>query len=184
MRLLGQALLVTFSAAFVLAATAGAAQSPQALVSALVEAKVTSADLPHGYSAPVVSVYKISADVKKHGAIGGAQIFADGGNEAVIYIVFKTPALAAADWKHANFHGAQTSAAPSSIPKPNVQINTSAGATVNGKKITFGLTEIAMLSGNVIVQSITTSTKSTKHGDVTGAVLLAQFAQKHLTAAR
>ena len=55
---------------------------------------MTSADLPHGYSAPVVSVYKISADVKKHGAIGGAQIFADGGNEAVIYIVFKTPALA------------------------------------------------------------------------------------------
>ncbi len=55
---------------------------------------------------------------------------------------------------------------------------------MNGKKITFGLTEIAMLSGNVIVQSITTSTKSTKHGDVTGAALLAQFAQKHLTAAR
>jgi hypothetical protein len=184
MRLLGQALLAALAAAFVLAATAGAAQSPQALLSALLKAKVTSADLPHGYSAPVVSAYKLSAAVKKRGAIGGAQIFADGGNEAVIYIVFSTPAQAEADWKNASFHGAKTSPAPGSIPKPNIEVNTSTGATVNGKNVTFGLTEVATLAGNVIVQSITATTKSTNHGDVTGAVLLAQFALKQLNAAR
>ena len=184
MRVPGQALLAALATAFVLVATAGAARSPQALVGALVKAKVTSADLPHGYSAPVVGAYKISADVKKHGAVGGAQIFADGGHEAIIYIVFKTPALASADWKHANFHGAKTSPAPGSISKPNVEIDTSAGETVNGKNVTFGLTEIAVLARNVIVQSITTSTKSAKHGDISGAVLLAQFALKHLQSAR
>jgi hypothetical protein len=172
------------AAAFVVAAPADAAQTPQALVNALVKAKVKTGDLPHGYSSPTVSAYKVSADAKTHGAIGGAQIFADGGNEAVIYIVFKSPALATADWKHVNLHGVAAAKAPASVPKPNIEINTSAGATINGKKVTFGLTEIATLSGNVIVQSITTSTKSTKHGDIAGAAALAQFAVKHLNAAR
>lgn len=121
MRLSGQALLATLSATLVVASSAAATGSPQELVNALVKAKVSSAHLSHGYSAPVVSAYKVSA---------------------------------------------------------------AAGATVNGKKIRFGLTEIATLSDNVIVQAITTSPKSTEHGDVTGAVLLAQFALKRLGAAR
>jgi hypothetical protein len=36
----------------------------------------------------------------------------------------------------------------------------------------------------VLVQAATTSASSTKHGDVAGAVALAQFASKHLRAAQ
>jgi hypothetical protein len=183
MRVRRQAILLVVASALAAVATASA-QTPQALIAALEKAKVSSSDLPHGYSSPLVGAYNVSAEAKKHGAVGGVQIFMDGGNEGIIYLVFKTPALAKADWRNANFNGAKTSAAPSSIPKPNVVVDTSSTGTANGKKVTFGLTEVAALSGNVIVQAITASTASKTHGDKAGAVLLAQYALKHLSAAR
>jgi hypothetical protein len=183
MRVRRQAILLVFAAALVGAAVAGA-RTPPALITALEKAKVSSSDLPHGYSSPLVGAYEVSAEAKQHGAVGGVQIFMDGGSEGIIYLVFKTSALAKADWKNANFNGAKTSAAPSSIPKPNIVVDTSGTGTANGKKITFGLTEVATLSGDVIVQAITASTASKTHGDRAGAVALAQYALNHLKAAR
>jgi hypothetical protein len=184
MRLSSWALLAACAAALVAIASASAAKSPAALIAALEKAKVTNAQLPKGYKSPVVGPYKVTAAIKKHGAVGGVQIFADGGNEAIIYIVFKNAAAAKLDWTHANFHGQKTESAPSSIPKPNVVVNLTATPTVNGKTVKFGLTEVATLSGNVIVQSITSSEKTPTHGDKAGAVALAVFALKHLAAAR
>ena len=165
--------------------TAGARRtslSPSALYSALLKAKVTSADLPHGYKSPLVGVYKLTSGEKKHDAVGGVEIVADTGNEAVIYLIFSSASAAQLDWANGNFSGRSTSAAPSSVAKPSVVVNTSAKTTVNGKQVTFGLTDVGALRGNVIVQAATSSTTSTTHGDQAGAIALEQFALAHLQA--
>jgi hypothetical protein len=177
------AILLAVTVALTASATA-VAQTPQALILALQKAKVSQSDLPHGYTTPLVGAYKVTAEAKKHGAVGGVQIFMDGGKEGIIYLVFRTPALAKADWKHASFNGAKPSSAPASIPKPSVVVDTSGTGSAGGKTITFGLTEVAALSGNVIVQAVTASTASKTHGDRSGALLLAAYALRHLTAAR
>jgi hypothetical protein len=167
--------------AVTLAAGAGG-PSPKALYNSLLKAPVASSDLPHGYKSPVVGPYAVTSKAKSHHAIGGVQIEAENGNVAVIYIIFATKAAAKADWASANLTGTRTQAAPSSVPKPSIVVNTSASGMSGGKKITFGLTDIACLYGNVIVQAATSSLTSTKHGDLAGAVALERFALKHLDA--
>lgn len=164
-----------------LVAPAAQARSPQQVLNALLAAKVGAGALPHGYRSPHVSVYTVTATAEKHHALGGAEITADGGNEAIIYIVFETKADAVADFQHANLAGKRTSKAPSSIPKPAVVVSTSVSGTANGKKVTLGITDIAFVQGNVLVQAATTSTSSKTHGDVAGAIALAHFASTHLT---
>src|SRR5262249_36713425 len=97
-----------------------------------------------------------------------------------IYIVFRTRADAKGDFSHANLAGRSTSAAPKALPKPSIVVNTSATGTVKGKLVTIGITDVAFVQGNVIVQAATTSTSSTKHGDVpaAGADALATFASQ------
>jgi len=154
--------------------------SPKALYSTLLKAPVASSDLPHGYRSPVVRSFPLTSVAKSHHAVGGVQIDANNGNAAVIYIIFPTRADAKADWTHANLTGTRTQAAPGSFPKPSIIVNTSASALSGGKKITFGLTDIACLYGNVIVQAATSSLASTQHGDLAGAVALERFALQHL----
>jgi hypothetical protein len=175
-----QALLITAIGAAALAAQAGAAKSPTALAAALAHAKIEGAQLPHGYKSPVVEAYKITAGDKKHGAAGGASISADNGGEVVIYIVFKTPAEAQADFAHAKFGTASHRAAPSSIPKPNVEVNTSTSGKVGLNTVTIGLTDIAFVYKNILIQAATSSQTSVEHGNVAGATALAQFALSHL----
>jgi hypothetical protein len=177
---LRQALPVAAAVTASLAATAAAAKSPAALATALAHTKVTAAQLPHGYKSPVVAAYKISAGDKTHGAVGGASIVADHGAQVVIYIVFETAAQAKADFEHGNFGAASHKPAPGSIPKPNVEVSASTSGKVGANTVTIGITEIAFPYGNVLVQAATSSQTSTKHGDVAGAVALAQFALSHL----
>jgi hypothetical protein len=155
-------------------------QTPQQVLHALLTARVGAKALPHGYRSPHVTPYTVTATAKGHRAVGGAEILADGGNEAVIYIVFATPADAKADFAHANLAGKATAAGPKTIPKPSIVVNTSAAGTVNGKHVVIGITDVAFVQGNVLVQAATTSPSSRKHGDVAGAVALARFASQHL----
>jgi hypothetical protein len=183
MRLRRQAALVTGLMVALLAAQAAQsrpARTPQQLLSALLAAKIGGSALPHGYKSPQVARYTVTSTAKGHHAVGGAEITADGGNEAIIYIVFRTNADAKADFSHANLAGKTTASAPSSVPKPSVVVNTSASGTVSGKNVTIGITDVAFVQGNVLVQAATTSASSKKHGDVAGAIALAKFASKHL----
>jgi hypothetical protein len=164
------------------APAAAAAPTPAKLYSALLRATVTTAQLPHGFTGPAVGVYKLEAATKKHHAVGGVEIVADEGSDAVIYIVFASAADARADWAHADFSGITTAAAPKSIAKPSIVANASSSAQVSGKTVTIGLTNVSALRGNVIVEAVTTSTTNKTHGDVAGAVALARFALAHLAA--
>jgi hypothetical protein len=177
-----QALLIATLAAAALAATASAAKSPVALAAALANTKVSAAQLPHGYKLPVVGKYKLTAGDKKHGAVGGTIIALDHGGEVVIYIVFKTTAQAQADFAHANYGTTTHKPAPSSVPKPNVEISTSTSGKVGLNNVTIGLTDIAFPYKNVLIQAGTSSQTNPHHGDVAGAVALAHFAVQHLNA--
>jgi hypothetical protein len=172
------ALLATALAAAALAGAAGAAKSPAALAAALAHAK--PGQLPRGYKTPVVAVYKLTATAKSHGAVGGATITADGGGEVVIYIVFKTPAEALADFQHASFESVSHKAGPSSLPKPNVEVDTSTSGAVSGSTVTIGITDLAFVYKNMLIQAGTSSLTNKKHGDIPGAVALAHYALAHL----
>jgi hypothetical protein len=164
------------------AAARAATLSPVALVAALQHARVTTGELPHGYGSPVVGSYAVTAAARSHHAVGGAQIQADHGGEAIIYIVFASAADAQADWAHGDYAAVHHRPAPSSIPQPNIELDTSSSGVANGTRVTIGLTDIACRSGNVIVEAATSSQTSTTHGDVAGAVLLERFALAHLRA--
>jgi hypothetical protein len=164
-----------------LAAPAAEARSPQQLLKALLAAKVGASALPHGYRSPLVERYSLTPNAIKHHAVGGAEILADGGNEAVIYIVFRDAADAKADFAHANTAGATVLPAPTGLPRPAMIVNDSVSGSANGQKVTFGLTDVIFVKGNVIVQAATTSLKSPKHGDVAGAIALAGFAKSYLS---
>lgn len=185
MKLCRRASIVVLTTALVLAVVPGAsgaagARSPEALLSALVKAPVGKTALPHGYRSPVVSTYQVSATAKKNHAIGGVQIVADGGNEAVIYLVFATAADAKRDWAKANFAGNHTTPTPKSMPQPSLIIEATTTGTSKGKTIKVGLTDVGCLQGNVIVQGITSSIKNTRQGDTPGALALELYALKHL----
>src|SRR5215469_4834512 len=122
----GIATALAVAALLVPAAQSRADRTPQQMLKALVATKVGSSALPHGYRSPRVTSYKVTATAKQHHALGGAEILADGGNEAIIYIVFDTVANAKADFASANLAGKSTAAAPRTIPKPSIIVNTSA----------------------------------------------------------
>ncbi len=157
---------------------AAGAKTPAALLTALLKAEVRS--LPYGYKTPRVGAYQVSAGASKHHALGGVEIEGDGGNEAVIYIVFSNAADAKLDWQHADLANARVSAAPKTIPKPSLVANVSTSAKSGTTIVKFGLTEVACLVGSVIVEGVTSSTTNTSEGNVAGAVALELFALAHL----
>ena len=84
----------------------------------------------------VVSVHD-SADAKSHGAIGGAQIFVDGGNEAA-------STSSSRRGRSQRRLDARELPRGSDLRRPSSSrsrtcVNTTRRTTVNGKKITFGL---------------------------------------------
>jgi hypothetical protein len=155
-------------------------QTPRSLVKSLLEAPVPRSELPPGYKSPVVGRYRLTAKAKSHQAVGGVQIELRGGDASVTYIVFASKAGAKADWTSAKLKGISTRPGPASLPQPSLVITTSASGRTGGKEITVGLTDVAYLFGNVIVQAVTSSTASATHGDVAGATALARFALGHL----
>ena len=176
------ALLATALLAPPASSAAAAGKRPAALLAALLQLKVRS--LPYGYTRPRVGAYQVSAGARKHHALGGVEIEGDGGNEAVIYIVFSSAADAKLDWQHADLANARVSAAPITIPKPSLVANVSTSARSGATTVKFGLSEVACLVGSVIVEGVTSSTTSTNQGDVPGAVALELFALARLRSVR
>lgn len=184
----GAASLLTLT---VFAATAGAetaqrSQTPRALYEALLTSSV-SGKLPSGFSTAKIGVSKLSDRAMKHHGVGGVEIDIDGGDAAIIYIVFPTRADAVADWKDVNLKQQAKSVitAPSRFPWPAVIANSSVtGNNVFGKKVTNGVTDLAFTSRNVIVQALTRSVDNKDSGDIPATIRLGDFALKHLNAIR
>ena len=161
-------------------AAAVSPSTPEALLHRLLTSPVPKSELPGGYGSPVVGRYRPTAKAKSHHAIGGVQIDLEGGTAAVLYIIFPNRADAEAHWQTATLKGLTTAAGPAYLPEPSLVVNTWASGKSDGKSMTVGVTNVAYRFENVIVEALTTSTTSTKHGDVHGAEMLARFALVHL----
>jgi hypothetical protein len=168
-----------------LANAADQALSPRALVTRLLTTPIKQTQLPSGYYSAKVGVSKPSDIAKKHHVVGEVEIDLDS-DAVIVYIVFPTRADALADWYGADLKKVKSRLpAPLTLPKPSGIFNTSiTGNNAFGKKVTNGVTLVGFVSQNVIVEATNLSTDTTESGDVPGAIALARFALRHLSAVR
>ena len=167
------------------ASAADRAVSPKALVNRLLTTPIRPSQLPSGYYSIKVGVSKPSDNAKKHHEVGEVEADLDS-DAGILYFVFPTRADALADWYDADFKKAKSRLpAPATLPKPSGIFNASiSGNNAFGKKVTNGVTFVAFVSQNVILEAFTISTDNTESGDVPGAIKLARFALRHLSAVR
>lgn len=167
------------------AAAADRALSPRALLNRLLTTPIKPGQLPSGHYSAKVGVSKPSDKAKKHHVVGEVQIEIDS-DAAIFYIVFPTRADALADWYDADLKDVKSRLpAPRNLPKPSGIFNTSiTGNNAFGKKVTNGVTILGFVSQNVVASATTISTETTESGDIPGAITLARFALRHLSAAR
>jgi hypothetical protein len=180
-----RALLIAVASVVVtLAPAAGsrAATDPAALVRALVTTPIRTASLPAGLETPRILRIPPSDNSKQHHAVGTVDvIFGSGEYASLVYDIFPTRADAVADYRASRGHpGDTTAAAPDSFPKPSKIV--SGSIVLNGRAA--GISAVEFVDGNVIVLAAATSTISTHHGDIPGAVALARFGVRHLGAVR
>jgi hypothetical protein len=157
--------------------------SPKALYEALSKVPKGKAVLPNGYQSPTIGRVPLTPNAKRHHAVGAVGIdLAKPGTlgAGILFIVFPTRADALADWNEGVRRLPKTRLRPPSFfPKPSVMVNASV-TLGNAPSRPIGTTRLAFVVENIIIEVDTSSTSSTTHGDVLGAIALAQFAGRHL----
>jgi hypothetical protein len=166
------------TAALVLAGTAVAATpSPQKVYRALLSTRIAASELPAGFTSPRIMNNTPGPNPKRHHVVGEVEIDLNGGQSAIVYVVFPTKADALAayndgvrDLKTTQGVVSFRSPAPG-LPKPSVTVDASASG--------LGLTQVTLASGNVEIAT-ETARHGGKHGDRAGSLALAKAALRHL----
>jgi hypothetical protein len=167
-------------AALALAGTAAAAsQSPQKVYQALLTTGISASELPAGFTSPRIVKNAPGPNPKRHHVVGEVEIDLNGGQSAIVYVVFPTRADALAAYTD-GFRELKTtkgivavrSPAPG-LPKPSVSVDASASG--------LGITQVTLVSGNVEIAT-ETARHGGNHGDRAGTVALAKAALRHLAA--
>jgi hypothetical protein len=179
---------ITLLSAAVLAPCAlahGEKLSPKALYKALLKIPKGETALPNGYESPTLGPIAPSSMAKSHHVIGDVVIgVAKAGTDGarIFYIVFPTHADALADWRKGTSSLPKSRRTPPSyVPKPAALFDAPAKIkNAAGKTVTVGTTTLAYVTGTIIIEVITSSTSSTKHGDIAGTIALGQFGASHL----
>jgi hypothetical protein len=157
-------------AACVLFITAAAAPTPQALLTKLLSTPMRNAELPLGFTRASVSPLPLTANGRKYGAIGkvGVVLHGPDPDDELVYEVFPDSAHAIADLRHpAVPAGSHTAGAVTGLKQSTTIVGS---ITVQNKA--YGVTDAASVTGTVLIQAITLSATSTKHGDTRAAVEL------------
>jgi hypothetical protein len=160
--------------------------SPQALYKALLKIPRGTTALPDGYQSPTLGPVTPSAISKRHHVIGEVAIGLSKSGTAgatILYVVFPTHADALADWNEGTSKlPKKRQTPPGFVPKPSAMFSapmTEKNST--GKTISIGTTILAYVTGTLIVEVETSSTSTTKQGDLPGTTGLAEFAATHLS---
>ncbi len=171
--------LVALSALVLAGAAAAASPSPQKLYRALLSARVSASELPAGFSSPRTVNNTPGPNPRRHHVVGEVEIDLNGGQSAIVYVVFptKTDALAAysdgvRELKTTKGIVSVRSPAPG-LQKPSVSVDASAQG--------LGITQVTLVSENVEIAT-ETARHGGNHGDRAGAVALAKAALRHLAA--
>lgn len=157
--------------------TAGA-KTPQQLKAALLAARYTG--LPTGFSNPKVTFEKPS----RKGSIGAVAVEVSGpdASNAALFSIYQTraAALAAIKSPKPTEDVKVVGRAPGWGKQSVMMMGSVTGENWFGKKVTTGVTLLAVLRGNVIVQSYSASLTNEDSGDVLSARKLLAWAVKQL----
>ncbi len=165
-------------AALVLAGTAAAASpSPQKVYRALLASRISPSELPRGFARPRTVKNVPGPNPRRHHVVGEVEIDLNGGQSAIVYVVFPTQADATAAYDDGlrelkTTKGVVSIRSPApGLAKPSVAVDASAGG--------IGITQITLVSGNVEIAA-ETARHGGNHGDRAGTVALAKAALRHL----
>jgi hypothetical protein len=158
--------------------TAAAAPTPAKLLQQIATEPWPKADLPAHVTIGRVGAVPVSAQGRKYHAIGEILFILKGPNpnDELVFEVFPSARDANGDIQHPHLnpndrkHG-------QALGVPNSLLVTTSGMQ-NGKRI--GITIVAAVRGNVIVQAVTSSTTKAKQGDTAEAIALMKAALAHL----
>jgi hypothetical protein len=158
------------------AVAAAAGPSPQKLYRALLTARFSA---PAGFSVTRTVEKTPGPNPRRHHVAGEVEIDLNGGQGAIVYVVFPTGADALAAYGD-GLRGLKTikgvvsvrSSVPG-LPRPSLLVDASA----NG----LGVTQVTFVSGTVEIAT-ETAVRGGTHGDEAGTVRLAQAALRHLAA--
>jgi hypothetical protein len=164
--------------ALALAGTAAAASpSPEKVYRALLTARVLAPELPVGFKSPRIAKNAPGPIPKRHHVVGEVEIDLNGGQSAIVYVVFPTKADALAAYNDGvrelkTTQGVVAVRSPvPGLPKPSVSVDASAQG--------LGITQVTLVSGNIEIAT-ETARHGGKHGDRAGALALAKAALRHL----
>ncbi len=166
---------------------AAATPSPPALVHALVTAPIPASQVPSALRPAKISAIPLTEQSIRYHGVGTIEVgFGDSDDDVVIYVVVsepsRTPSPISPD-PHQVGRVTDKLAGPPSLPKPSEILDGSiSGKNAAGKPVTNGVTGVAFVVRNVIVEAATLSTTSTTVGDLPGTIRLAALALRHLTA--
>jgi hypothetical protein len=159
---------------------------PKALYARLLVTPIPTSQLPSGFYSASIGVSKPSNTAKSNHAVGEVEIDLNGGDAAIIYLIFPTRADALKDWKDADpthKKGVKTKLPAPGFPHPALIVNGSiTGNNAFGKKVTNGFSILGFTAGNVITSAVTSSTTNTNSGDLPATISLGKFALRHLRA--
>jgi hypothetical protein len=157
-------------AACVLFTAAAAVPTPQALLTRLLGTPIRNAELPHGFTGASVGPLALTANGRKYGALGkvGVVVHGPDPDDELVYEVFPDRARAVADLGHPTLPASSHTAGPVSGLKESTTIVGS--VTVQSKA--YGVTDLAAVTSSVLIQAITFSATSAKHGDTAAALAL------------
>ncbi len=166
--------------ALVLAGAAAAANpSSQKVYQALLTTRISTSELPAGFTSPRTVKNTPGPTPRRHHVVGEVEIDLNGGQSAIVYVVFPTKADALAAYDDGvrelkTTKGVVSFRSPApGLPKPSVTVDASASG--------LGITQVTLVSGNVEIAT-ETARHGGKHGDRAGTVVLAKAALRHLVA--
>lgn len=173
---------MTVAAVIAAAGTAVAALSPNELHQALLASRYRS--LPKGFSEPKVSLEKPS----RKGQVGVVVVEVTGPDPTnlIRFSVYRTQAFAASALRDPKWgKGFELVGRAPGWGKESVMvIGSITGKNLFGQTVTNGVTLLAVLRGNVIVQAVSTSGSNPESGDVLTARRLLAYAVRHLDSVR
>jgi hypothetical protein len=151
--------------------------SPRTLCKALLATPLAQSQLPAGFRAAKPVRTSPSSRTRRHHVVCEVEIDFRNGKDAIFYIVFPTRLDALGNFKDGlkAAQGVVSRRSAPSLPQPAVLLS--------GRSQGVGFTTTGSVMRNVNIAVVTTSSASgSTSGNETGALALATFAVRHLTA--
>jgi hypothetical protein len=172
----------------VAAATAAPAISPAKLYQALLTRPYPDSQLPSGFTSAKVGLSTPSKTGLRYHAVGEVTVAVDGPDpdDGLGFNVFPNHSDALGDLNHPTFTGQKVHIVPGGVPgyanlPGHMWTGSITGKNAFGKTITNGVTLVAVVRNNVLVQAATDSADNADSGNIPAALALIRSGLRHLS---